>query len=197
MIEYSIKGYHGTDTAHLQSIIDNNFEPSLGDSHWLGTGAYFFVDGYPDSISSIDAAAKWAEAEAWNKNLNRYDYKNYCILEAVIELKEDNFLDLTTEEGMKVFNYYRQRLVKSMRKTNFKMKSTSPIFRDGELINKMRSEDGIRIDAVKAYFYFKFKEERILNADFRLPNCTVVSVFEPKKNINKSSIKSIRKFRIL
>ena len=199
MIDYSIKGYHGTDIAHLRSIIENNFKPSLGDTHWLGTGAYFFVEGYPDSISSEDAAAKWAEAEAWDNKEKRYRYKNCCAVEVLIDVGDDNFLDLTTKEGMDIFNYHKQEFVTSLRKINLKFKKTptSPIFRDGELINIMRSKYGIRIDAVKAYFYFKYKEERIFNEDFRLPNCTVVSVFEPQRNIDKSNIKIIRKFRIL
>ena len=198
MIEHSIIGYHGTDAANFTNISTNNFRPSVGDSHWLGTGTYFFTDGYPNNLSSEHASAKWAEVEAWDKKLKKNRYTACCVIEATISVNKDFFLDLTTSEGMEVFNYYRKSFVETLKKANvkFSSKSLAPIFRDGELINQMRNISGMRIDVTRGHFYFKYKEERMFQADFRLPNCTILAVFDCKNNVEKSKIKIITKFKI-
>jgi hypothetical protein len=198
MSEISIVGYHGTNLANLTSILNNNFNPSEGDLQWLGTGAYFFTEGYPNDRSGEIAAGKWVTASSWNKSLKQNEFNSCCVIEAIIKIQERSFLDLTTSDGMQIFNYYRKKFVENLKKDGFKIKqtSTSPIFRDGELINQLRRIHGLEIDAVKGHFYFKYTEERILHADFRLPNCTVISVYNPKNNIHKSNIKLVSKFTI-
>lgn len=71
----SFYGFHGTDKNLFSKIKINNFNPSFGDDEWLGTGAYFFVDGLQDS--SKDTAKNWAIASSWDKKNKIHIYKNY------------------------------------------------------------------------------------------------------------------------
>ena len=52
------EGYHGTDTAHTESIQTNNFKPSISDEHWLGDGTYFFIDGIPNDRKARNSSSK-------------------------------------------------------------------------------------------------------------------------------------------
>ncbi len=38
-------GWHGTSEDFAEEILASNFRRSEGDHHWLGPGAYFFIDG--------------------------------------------------------------------------------------------------------------------------------------------------------
>lgn len=194
MVEYVITGFHGTNIANTQKILDNNFNPSEGDKEWLGTGTYFFTEGYPD-LHPQNAAARWAEASSWDNRFKRNNYIRCSVLKAKIKVGELHFLDLTTSDGMEVFNYHRLKFMEIIKSTklNFKQNKT-PIFRDGELINEMRQ--AIKISVIKGHFYIKFKEERIFQVDFRLPNCTIIAVFDPHENIEKKEIQVIQKFSI-
>lgn len=69
-------------------------------------------------------------------------------------------------------------------------------FRDGELINYMRTVNNVPIDAVKNSAYIKFELERRQQIDFRTHNCTILVVHDANKNIEKTAIKIIRKFKI-
>lgn len=185
----TFEGFHGTNFANVQSIKDNNFSASSSDEEWLGNGTYFFTEGVANDRDPHTAAKDWAEASAWDNNLKRYVYRRCCVLKTTILIDDDeHFLDLTTLEGMEVFNYYRHRFNAQIKKYGLTFKGGSKIFRDGELINQLRDRDGLRLDAVKSSFYIKFGIERRLKIDFRIPNCTVLAVYDATKNIDKNKI---------
>lgn len=192
----TLEGFHGTNSANIKSIQENNFKPSIGDAEWLGNGTYFFVEGISNDRHPQTAAANWVEASSWDNNSKRLTYHECSVFKAVIEVEDDNLLDLTTLEGMEIFNLYRRKLNSDIRKAGFREKVGSKIFRDGELINLMRNRWGVPIDAVKNNCYIKFTEERVIQADYRVPNCTILAVFSATKNINMSNMKLMSKFRI-
>ncbi len=194
MSEISIVSYHGTNLDHITNIINNNFKPSVGDAEWLGTGAYFFTDGFANDCESEEAAAKWAEVSSWDNKTKKLKYVNCCTIQVLVKVDEEFLLDLTTQEGMKIFNYYKKLFSVTLKKAKREFKENSPNFRDGQLINDIRKR--LRIDVIKGCFYFKFKEERVFKIDYRLPNCTVIAIFNPNHSIDKTSIKLIRKFSI-
>lgn len=82
MDEIFLSGYHGTSMKAAQIIKDSGmFKISNGDADWLGSGVYFYFN--------IGDAIEWNEAEA--------------VIHAVIHISEEEYLDLDTKEGQKIF----------------------------------------------------------------------------------------------
>ena len=185
---FTFNGYHGTDRTNLNPILKNGFDPSLGDEEWIGDGVYFFTEGIPDD-PAIDAE-KWAIAEAWDNVLSRNKYSNWVVIYSLITVTEDNFLDLTTDDGLKSFNYLRDRYIDKIKSAGLKLQR-GVCFKDGHIINDARKINSFRIDVVKANFYIKFAKERILNFNVRTPNTTIIAVSNNKCFI-EGSIKKIK-----
>lgn len=177
----SIVGHHGTSEESANAIIENGFSISEGDSEWLGDGVYFFVEGISSKTAYL--AEKWAIVEAWNTKEQKNDYATFAIIESTIEVKESEFLDLTIEDGVEIFNYLIERYESKLQSINKKLR-----YADGYLINLVRKEKVLPLEVVKGNFYIKFKRERILRMNMRINNCTICAVFEPSKTIKKSSI---------
>jgi hypothetical protein len=197
MPKFSIQGYHGTNVAYTSKIKTNNFNSSRGDEHWLGDGAYFFVDGFPNMHPPEKAACLWAEAEAWNNDIKKNKYTRFEVIKVSVIVDDDKFLDLTTSDGIETFNYFKVVFFEDiLRKSKVRFKSGAKIFRDGELINFMRNVSKVPIEAAMGYFYIKFKTERIFQVDYRTPNCTILAVHTPESNIDKQSINIISKHAI-
>lgn len=174
-------GYHGTSLTATKEIINSNYKLSIGDEEWLGDGVYFFINGI--STKPDEQAKKWAITQSWDKQNRKYTYKHYCVIKTEIKVENDNFLDLTKEEGIEVLNY----LIESFEKA-IKPKSKKFIYIEGLILNLARGEGILPIDIVKGNFYIKFAQERIKNINLRTPNSTICAVYEPKKNIIKTSI---------
>jgi len=170
--------FHGTKHENFNSIKERGFKSSVGPEHeqWLGDGIYFFTKGIPPEPEI--SAEKWAIAEAWDKKSKRYFYRKYCVIKTFAYCEIPKFLDLTDVEGIEVFNYLRDEYLKSLRKLNLKLDKGD--FKDGHIINTAIDTTGIKIDIVKGNFFIKFKEERIWNAQFKTPNCTILVV----RNVN-------------
>ena len=58
-------GFHGTDSANENSIFQLNFTVSAKSDEWLGTGAYFFLDGVGDPTEHADS---WAKLHAYDRD---------------------------------------------------------------------------------------------------------------------------------
>ena len=102
MNEVSLIGYHGTDFANTHTILSDNYQISEGDTHWLGDGVYFFVESVlTNAEKAIELAEKWAIAQSWDNDTKKYKYNQYTVMASKIEVKEENFLDLTTADGIK------------------------------------------------------------------------------------------------
>lgn len=172
LYKIALEGYHGTDRANCESIITNNFDPSPGDDHWVGNGAYFFVTGI--SSDPCADAVNWAVAHAWDKSAQANRYSQYGILQVLIEVHDEFLLDLSTLEGIQTFNYLRKLFVDKIKQAKKKLPRGQ--IQDGHIINKAREELDIRIDVVKGDFYFKFTPERVYNINSRVPNVTIVAV---------------------
>ena len=174
-------GYHGTSVNSAQLIIKSNYEKSIGDKEWLGDGVYFFIDGL--SSKPNEQAKEWAISQSWDNMRGDYTYKEYCVIKSEIKVFEDNFLDLTKEDGIEILSYLYETFEEKISKLNKSLK-----FIDGLLINLARNEGILPIDVVKGNFYIKFAKERIKRINLRTPNCTISTVFEPNKNIRESTI---------
>ncbi|MCC6724997.1 MAG: hypothetical protein IT258_10840 [Saprospiraceae bacterium] len=188
-----IQVFHGTSYSKFDSLKKNNFLKSTGIEHerYLGDGAYFFCDGVPPKPSI--SAEKWAIAEAWDNDNFRYKYLEYCVVEAKVELDQSKFLDLTSWDGIEIFNYFRDKYVGKLRKAGRQLSRGE--LKDGHVINEAIKSSAIEVEAVKGNYFFKFKDERIVKAQFTTPNCTIIAV-RNTDCILKESIKIFLKNRI-
>ena len=185
MEQQEFEVFHGTSLDAYASISQDNFKLSEGVEHeaWLGDGVYFFTNGVPPKPEIL--AKKWAIAEAWDKSRKCYKYTEYCIIKALVTVDKSLFLDLSSHDGLVVFNYLREKYIEKLREEHKKLKNGE--FKDGHIINLAVKESFIKVKVVKGNFYIKFAEERIHNAQFRTPNCTIVAV-RNVDCINKESI---------
>jgi hypothetical protein len=179
-----ITGHHGTSSEIAQVILSSEFEISKGNNHWLGDGAYFFVEGI--NSNTIDLAEKWAISEAFDNSSKLYLYLYYSVIESNINVRECEYLDLTCEEGVKVFEYLVDKFFEKLKGTKRKLKTKNYI--DGKVLNMARSEEILPLEVVKGNFYIKFTRERIYRLDSRISNCTICMVFNPKKYISSNFI---------
>ena len=91
VITMYISGYHGTSLVAAQSIVnDKKFEISCSDKEWLGNGIYFYFE--------INDAMEWRDSEA--------------IIHTIIQVNEDDYLDLDTDEGKKIIRRVKEHLKK-------------------------------------------------------------------------------------
>jgi len=161
--------YHGTDSSLFKSIKSNNFTTSKGDDHWLGEGIYFFTDGI--STSAKKNAENWAIAAAWNKTSKKHNYARFCIISAEIRCSEADFWDLSTENGLKEFNYAREEILKKI-SSKYNLASNE-VYRDSDLIDVVCKKMNYMV--LKSNFYIKFKKERLENIKSRIPNTSVIN----------------------
>lgn len=181
-----ILGYHGTDRAEKENIIRNNFRESIGRHHWLENGVYFFVEGISDS--PIDDASNWAIAQAWDNDKKRFQYTEYVVFEA--QIKFDRIWDLTTQEGLKMFNYARTQIIRKIGLQYTLEPGAKQGYYDADVIEVVRKR--LKFQVVKANVYIKFTFERKKNIISHIPNVTIISVSNPKQAIEKSCIKVVK-----
>jgi len=177
----SFDGFHGTSLKSAKEILKSNFELSIGDIEWLGSGVYFFIIGI--SSKPDEQAEKWAVAQSWDNISQDYRYNNYCVLKSKIVVEENKFLDLTHEDGLEILEYL---VVKFERKIKTLGKKLD--YLDGFLINLAREEGIFQIDAIKGNFYIKFADERIKRINLRTNNCTICTVYKPIDNLEEITV---------
>ena len=184
----SIIGFHGTSFENAAKITKGDFIISRGDNEWIGDGAYFFIEG----ISKVpkEQAEHWAIAQAWDNKINKYSYNSISLIKSNILVEDDNFLDLTTSDGVEILMYVLEQHEKTILSIG---KSLS--YLDGLIINFARGEGLLKADVVKGNFYIKFENERVFKINLRTSNCTICSVYDPKKNLKNNTIISNKKIK--
>jgi hypothetical protein len=187
-MSHTFEGFHGTSLKSATEILKSNFELSFGDAEWLGDGVYFYINGV--STKPEEQAEKWAIAQSWNNDTKKHSYNNYCVLKSIIDVEEDNFLDLTNEDGIEVFEYLLDRFEKKIKESGKKLD-----YLDGLLVNLARGEGILEIDVVKGNFYIKFAQERIKRINLRTNNCTICAVYLPNKNLKEIKITKLGKIK--
>lgn len=172
------EGFHGTDNSLKENILSLNFLESKGKGHWLGNGVYFFINDGIDN-NPIFNAREWAKAEAWDNDIKKHKYLNYVVLKAKVEIKEELYLDLTTNDGLRMLNHCRDNYIEKIKSAGKKINKKT--ITDDHIIEKMKRD--FDFEFVKNNFYIKFREGRKAGLISRLPNVTVLSVSNPEKNI--------------
>jgi hypothetical protein len=181
--------FHGTSKQTADVIIREGFKKSTGDEQWLGDGVYFFTNGLSDPQN---AAQQWAEYKAWDNNNRRNTYTFAAVIKAVTEVDDDNLLDLTTEDGVKVLDYIENHCIKKkLLEVNVKDYSCE----DGYLINFAREQIDALPDIkviVGDVFIQLNKSQRIKRIHRHTPNCTICCVNDTDCITNVELLKSWR-----
>ena len=162
-----IEGFHGTSKINANVIIKEGFKLSEGDNQWVGDGVYFFTDDIGDGQQN---AIYWAKYKAWDKKLKQYTYPFYAVIKSQIEVEEDKILDLTTHEGVEVFEYIVEKC-----KDKLKELGKQKVYIDGYVINFGRNELKMAISVVKTDVFIKLKPSD-RNLSRRTPNCTICAI---------------------
>ena len=181
----TIKGYHGTDMELFERIRSENFRCSTK-PEWLGRGAYFFVEGVSCQGPEEDAIS-WADLCV---KIFGEKYKYWAVLTA--DIKTEKMLDLTDEVQLKSFNRIRDSVY---RRFSFRGRMNGDRINrdhliDVEILDVIRAQTEIL--AAKSHFFFKFTLENQRHIGSRIPNVTVVCVYEPEAAIDKDTISNPR-----
>ncbi|MFW5794911.1 MAG: hypothetical protein ACOCV1_05465 [Bacillota bacterium] len=189
----TITAYHGTDSNNVDDIKKDNFIYRPDKSHWLGNGIYFFIDGIGEE--AITLASKWAIAQSWNNRAKCYVYKNYSVLKTEIDLKNTSILDLTSDEGLELYNKYRNRLLDKLEYYDLRenYSGNSGFEYDFKLFEHIKNNSSV--DIIISHIYIKFTKERKALVKSRIPNCTIISIAD-NNYLDKESIVEVRKGRV-
>lgn len=186
-----ITGFHGTYPENIDSILANNFYESQNHDMWIGDGVYFFVDGIGALEPSL-YAKQYAIDSCYDKDGKTYFKDEVCVLEAVIKINNDRYLDLTEIIGSQLFNTFRKRTISKIEQSG--KRPISGEYNDADVFKIMREELGIEF--VKSNVYIKFAVQRIARFESRIPNVTILVVNNPIKHIQKPTIKVVQKVKI-
>lgn len=180
----NFQGYHGTNSARVESILTYGFKLSRGNKEWLGDGVYFFIHG--KSKTPENQAEQWAILSAWDKSAKQNTYTDFSVLKADIRVDESNFLDLTSPDGLEIFEYIKLKILKKL-----SPRKLSNDVIDGIVVNFGRAELKLRFDVVKGDVFIKLTlVDRIYNLNSRLANSTICSVYNEQCLSNIEIIKT-------
>ena len=99
----TLKGYHGTSKENAANILKSRkFMPAGSSRDWLGRGVYFFEN---DPV----------QAYKFSKAKNRLPPERVCVLGATVEIRENQFIDLTVDEGREFFEQYASLLEEKLK----------------------------------------------------------------------------------
>lgn len=186
-----IIGFHGTYPENVDSILTNNFYESKNHDIWLGDGVYFFVDGI-GAFEPSEYAKQYAIDNCYNKYERKHSKKEVCVLETLININNNTYLDLTEVIGLQLFNAFRKNAISIIEQSG--KKPISGDYKDADVFKVMRDE--LRIEFVKSNVYIRFAMQRIARFESRIPNVTILVVNNPTKNIDKGTTKVIQKEEI-
>lgn len=180
------QGFHGTDSANEYSILQRNFTVSAKSDEWLGTGAYFFLDGVGNPK---DHAESWARLHAYDKRTGTNRYSRLVVISAKIEV--DHVLHVDTQEGLEAFNFYREYIKKDIR-TKGKSHSDSLLINDcvvfNHILDTTEFQAVINTEYIKLDLWSRLKDYRS-----RIPNCRVMSIREPLASIDVQGLTVVHK----
>lgn len=183
------EGFHGTDFDNHESILGLNFSVSAAEDDWLGTGAYFFIDGISDPL--VDAR-NWAKLQAYDKHTRTDRYENYAVIKAIIDV--NNVLRLDQQEGLIAYNVFRNYLLERMKAESIKPK-VGAIRNDCEVCNHILQNS--EFDAIVNFEYIKLDEwTRVKRYSSRIATCRIMSVKEPKASIDVSKLSVVERGRV-
>lgn len=183
------QGFHGTDSANEKSILNRNFTVSANSDEWLGTGAYFFIDGVGDPK---EHAESWASLHSYDKKTRTYRYNRLVVISAKIDV--EHVLQVDTQEGLDAFNAYRDYIKNDYRSKGW-IPSRSLLVNDCVVFNHIL--DNTEFEAIINKEYIKLDLwSRLKDYRSRIPNCRVMSVKEPLTSIDVNGLTVVHKGKV-
>lgn len=172
----TFRGFHGTRSDLVDSILASGLRPSRDRDEWLGRGSYYFLDGLEDAWSS---ARDWARVQAWDKRARRYREADLSVIEYEIALDTDRVLDLRTAEHARRFHRVRDAWeVRHYRRRRPGLWRPASDRYDTAILNHLKEEDGLA--AIVAQFFIQLTvKERHWQRNSRIPNVTVLCLSDP------------------
>ena len=162
-------GYHGTSLSSAEEIVVSSYRISKEDNDWLGSGAYFFIDGFTDPIAN---AEKWARFRSWDGRARKHKYYSYAVLRSLI--RTETHLDLDEIEDLKMFNTIRDSLAQRMKKEGYR--DATALQNDCFVANF--ALENLNLDAL-------VRREAITSGRgqlrARIPNCRIMCLREPTR----------------
>lgn len=177
-------GYHGTTQDNANTIMATGFIPSQNHNDWLGHGIYFFIDGISCPKNN---AEEWAKNQAWDNDNKCYQYKTYSVIKAKVNVQKSKLLDLTTTDGLIVFNTIREYLINKLEKNFNRARDVNDD--DQKICNLAISH--LKLELLIGHFYIKNRTQRIRNIVSKIPNTTIMLVVKPEL-CDISSIKLVK-----
>ena len=177
-------GYHGTTQDNANTIMATGFIPSQNHNDWLGHGIYFFIDGISCPKNN---AEEWAKNQACDNDNKCYPYKTYSVIKAKVNVQKSKLLDLTTTDGLIVFNTIREYLINKLEKNFNRARDVNDD--DQKICNLAISH--LKLELLIGHFYIKNRTQRIRNIVSKIPNTTIMLVVKPEL-CDISSIKLVK-----
>lgn len=102
--------YHGTDEVSLQSILSQKkFKFKRRQDHWLGDGAYFFIDDFEK--------AKW-----WSKVISSKSGRPPVVLYFNLRVSDTELLNLNIESDLNMLDRFSEELFRTLNENKFSLK---------------------------------------------------------------------------
>jgi hypothetical protein len=144
---YNEIGYHGTEQANCESILQDGFRPSSGERHWLGDGVYFFTEAFYAYKWRYDKCQADAEERGGKPKLDCY------IIKAQIHTSEERVFDLTKFIHHYEFQEWLEKIETLKPRSRWARKAVP----EGVVLNYLFNESGDKeyreqYDVVKAMF---------------------------------------------
>ncbi len=151
MVNY--EGYHSTTLSLAKKIVaTHQIFKSVGDKHWLGNGAYFFLD------------AKWVP---WWWNVKGFLAKDRGCIKCKIAVSEDLFWDIDSPDGKE-----KLKLAYDLAE-EISLRIGNPVQRpemtDGAAINFLAAKTKIKV--VKGTFSFppdEYPKSKLLERELQI-----------------------------
>jgi hypothetical protein len=168
-------GFHGTSVLSAGQILSSTFKVSAAADDWLGSGAYFFVEG--DGVEApLEKASSWAVSRARSAK-PRYTF--YSVLEAHISTPV--YLDLDNTEHIAALNEIRRHYMGIMKQQG-KRPSGNRLIEKCNFCNFVMHEHGV--DALIRREYIKTTDDEMdFGFDGGVSNCRILCLKDPVKSI--------------
>ncbi|PAA95497.1 hypothetical protein [Serratia fonticola] len=170
-------GFHGTSALNASLISRSSFKVSTAKQDWLGSGAYFFIEG--EGVEDpFNKACEWAIFRAYKAKPR---YTSYAVLKAHIDTPV--FLDLDDTKHIAALNTIREQYI-AIIKAQGKRPSGKRLEDKCIFCNFVMNEHNV--DALIRREYIKTSREDLdFGFEAGVPNCRILCLKHPKASIQR------------
>lgn len=161
--------YHGTTVDKAKRIVEFGYEVNPGAEDWLGSGVYFFVEGF--------ACPKF-NAKEWA--LYKGGEMKSCVVVSEIEVLHERVLDLRSSKGLRIYNETKARVLSEgfgelQVRRDLSIKKRRDIRLDDAIVTR-KVISSLGVSVLFHNLYIKNKIHRELELESSYPNSTVCCV---------------------